>query len=157
MAVPVDVWSKFLQSKDRMLVVDPFNGLADLDAGVLRHTSSAFAEDAVRVLRTARFAARYDTFTVDPSTIELMKAVVVEMNYVPQERIWVEFQKGLMENSPYNMIDTLLDTTAPRMNCCGPSPPIRRCTPAQLGFYRSQAIGQTRIIKPTVFRQRYLQ
>jgi len=87
-------------------IIDPFNGEADLALGVLRHTSEAFAEDPVRVLRTARFAARYG-FIVADETFELMRKIVHELDMVPQERIWAEFEKGLMEVQSYKMFHAL--------------------------------------------------
>lgn len=92
-------------------IIDPFNGCDDLSRGILRHTSSAFAEDPVRVLRTARFAARYG-FSVDLTTHQLMSKVVPELDHVPQERIWAEFAKGLMEDNPEQMIAVLLGVGA---------------------------------------------
>lgn len=87
-------------------IIDPHGGQNDLRLGLLRHTSEAFAEDPVRVLRTARFAARYG-FEVHPETIWLMGKIVPELWVVPQERIWVEFEKGLMERHPWEMVDVL--------------------------------------------------
>lgn len=106
MAVRVDNWDDFVTSADCSLVIDPHFGLHDLTAARLRHTSTAFAEDPVRVLRTARFAARYG-FTVDDSTLDLMTHIVHELDHVPMERIWAEFQKGLMEYRPADMIALL--------------------------------------------------
>jgi len=83
-------------------LIDPFLGQVDLEMKVLRHTSKAFAEDPVRVLRTARFAARYN-FQIFADTQEMMAAVAHELDYVPQERIWAEIEKGLMERYPDNM------------------------------------------------------
>ncbi len=88
-------------------LIDPYGGQKDLHALVLRHTSEAFAEDPIRVLRTARFAARYSVFTVAPETIELMRKIAPELAHVPQERIWAEFEKGLMERQPDRMFDVL--------------------------------------------------
>ena len=90
-------------------LVDPYAGLADLNAKVLRHVSPAFSEDPVRILRVARFAARWSTFTVAPETMALMKHMVVEGEtaaLVP-ERIWQEIARGLMENTPSRMIEVL--------------------------------------------------
>ena len=87
-------------------VIDPFDGQQDLRDGVLRHVSEAFAEDPVRILRTTRFAARY-VFDIHPDTVELMGKIASELNNVPQERIWAEFEKGLCENSPWLMFETL--------------------------------------------------
>lgn len=108
MAVRLDDWDTFVdvpQLQTRLLI-DPFHGIYDLDNKILRHTSEAFAEDPIRVLRTARFAARYG-FIVDLDTHNLMTKVVNELNHVPQERIWAEFAKGLMEDHPEKMIAVL--------------------------------------------------
>jgi tRNA nucleotidyltransferase/poly(A) polymerase len=91
---------------DTYQLIDPHGGRRDLHNGILRHTSLAFAEDPVRVLRTARFAARYQ-FSVDPTTIRLMSDVAHELVHVPQERIWAEFKKGLTEDTPHLMMDVL--------------------------------------------------
>jgi len=87
-------------------IIDPYGGRADLEAGILRHTSEAFAEDPIRVLRTARFAARYG-FTIADDTLELMGRIVSELDDVPAERIWTELEKGLMEMHPQKMFETL--------------------------------------------------
>jgi tRNA nucleotidyltransferase/poly(A) polymerase len=92
-------------------IIDPFNGQRDLRGEVLRATSDAFAEDPIRVLRTARFAARYD-FRVSQATLMAMKRIVHEIDHVPQERVWAEFEKGLMEKHPSLMMDVLDDVEA---------------------------------------------
>lgn len=106
MAVRIEDWETFKITKCKELLVDPYNGFDDLRLGYLTHTSEAFAEDPVRVLRTARFAARYN-FTISASTLELMKNIAPELNHVPTERIWAEFEKGLMEKHPLKMMKTL--------------------------------------------------
>jgi tRNA nucleotidyltransferase (CCA-adding enzyme) len=82
-------------------LIDPYGGAADLSAGVLRHVSAAFAEDPLRVLRTARFAARFD-FTVAPETEALMRAIVAsgELSTLGSERVWQELARALMETKP---------------------------------------------------------
>ncbi|MGZ8924611.1 MAG: hypothetical protein ACXW2E_01885 [Nitrososphaeraceae archaeon] len=95
--------------------IDPFGGINDLQNGILRHTSEAFQDDPVRVLRTARFAARYG-FKIVPSTVELMKNVVHELEFVPAERVWAEFAKGLMEDRPDIMLEVLRDVKAFAVN-----------------------------------------
>ena len=89
-------------------VIDPFGGQADLAAGILRHVSPAFAEDPVRILRTARFAARYG-FQVAPETLRLMADMVQngEADALVAERVWQEFARGLMEARPVRMIEVL--------------------------------------------------
>jgi len=92
-------------------IIDPYNGRQDLTRGILRHTSEAFAEDPVRVLRTARFAARYG-FDIDFDTLMLMRVIVSELDLVSTERIWAELQKGLMERFPYIMMKALYNCGA---------------------------------------------
>jgi tRNA nucleotidyltransferase (CCA-adding enzyme) len=89
-------------------LIDPFGGAKDLQAGVLRHVSEAFAEDPVRILRVARFAARFG-FRVADETLELMKQMVAsgEADYLVPERVWQEFSRGLGEAHPELMFDVL--------------------------------------------------
>ena len=89
-------------------IIDPFNGVADLRARVFRHVSAAFAEDPVRILRVARFAARFD-FAIAPETLTLMREMVVrgEVEALVAERVWQEIARGLMERHPSRMLDTL--------------------------------------------------
>jgi tRNA nucleotidyltransferase (CCA-adding enzyme) len=94
-------------------IIDPSKGVADLKAGVLRHVSAAFAEDPVRILRVARFAARYD-FRVAPETMELMRAMAVsgEADALVAERVWQEVARGLMEAKPSRMFGVLRECGA---------------------------------------------
>ena len=89
-------------------IIDPFQGRKDLTSGVLRHVSDAFAEDPVRLLRVARFAARYG-FKVAPETTKLMRFMVKsgEAKFLVAERVWQEFSKGLVEAHPQAMFDVL--------------------------------------------------
>jgi tRNA nucleotidyltransferase (CCA-adding enzyme) len=89
-------------------VIDPFNGKEDLRKRVLRHVSEAFAEDPVRILRVARFAARFG-FAVDPATMDLMRGMVAsgEADALVPERVWQEFAKGLAERHPGRMFEVL--------------------------------------------------
>ena len=89
-------------------LIDPFGGKRDLENRVLRHVSEAFAEDPVRILRVARFAARFG-FDVAPETMALMKQMVAsgEADYLVPERVWQEFSKGLMEREPERMFEVL--------------------------------------------------
>jgi tRNA nucleotidyltransferase (CCA-adding enzyme) len=82
-------------------VIDPYNGQADLDAGVLRHVGEAFQEDPVRILRVARFAARYG-FSIAPETAVMMSEMVEsgEVDSLTPERIWQELEKALGEATP---------------------------------------------------------
>jgi len=92
-------------------LVDPFGGAADLEARVLRHVSPAFAEDPVRILRIARFAARYAPlgFRVAPETLELMRAMTAngEVDHLVAERVWAETRRALTEPQPSLFIATL--------------------------------------------------
>ncbi|HEY8607106.1 MAG TPA: multifunctional CCA addition/repair protein [Noviherbaspirillum sp.] len=90
-------------------IVDPFGGQRDLQARVFRHVSPAFAEDPVRILRLARFAARFDGFTVAPETEGLMRAMVDagEVDALVPERVWQELSRGLMERRPSRMFAVL--------------------------------------------------
>lgn len=94
-------------------IIDPFGGQRDLQQGILRHVSPAFAEDPVRILRTARFAARYG-FAIAPETMQLMRDMVAagEVDALVAERVWQEFAKGLMECEPRKMIEVLRDCGA---------------------------------------------
>jgi tRNA nucleotidyltransferase (CCA-adding enzyme) len=89
--------------------VDPFGGLRDLREKILRHTSPAFAEDPVRILRVARFAARYAGFSVAKPTMDLMRRMVAsgEADALVSERVWQEISKGLMEAKPSRMFQVL--------------------------------------------------
>jgi len=92
-------------------LIDPFNGQEDLRQGVLRHVSEAFAEDPVRILRVARFAARFG-FSIHRNTLRLMRKMVEsgETDYLVAERVWQEFSKGLMEEHPERMFQVLEST-----------------------------------------------
>jgi len=95
-------------------LVDPHGGRRDIAARVFRHVSPAFAEDPVRILRLARFAARFTDFTVAPETLELMRAMVAagEVDALVPERVWQEISRGLMEAKPSRMFETLRDCGA---------------------------------------------
>jgi tRNA nucleotidyltransferase (CCA-adding enzyme) len=94
-------------------LVDPFGGAADLEARVLRHVSPAFAEDPLRVLRVARFAARLD-FSVAPETEALMRELVAsgELATVAAERVWQELARGMMEPRPSRLLAVLRECGA---------------------------------------------
>jgi len=91
------------------ILVDPYGGRQDLEARVLRHVSPAFAEDPVRVLRVARFAARFADFVIAPETLDLMRRLVAEgeVDHLVAERVWQELAKGLMEAKPSRMFESL--------------------------------------------------
>ena len=89
-------------------LIDPCNGRADLQAGILRHVSPAFAEDPVRILRAARFAARFG-FSIAPETLALMRLMVEngEVDALVSERVWQELTRALMENKPSRFFEAL--------------------------------------------------
>jgi tRNA nucleotidyltransferase (CCA-adding enzyme) len=91
-------------------LVDPFGGAADLERGLLRHVSPAFVEDPVRILRVARFAARFG-FAVAPETMALMRSMVAsgEADALVPERVWQEFSRGLMEGDAALMFPVLAE------------------------------------------------
>ncbi|MEO7855337.1 MAG: multifunctional CCA addition/repair protein [Rubrivivax sp.] len=93
----------------RAELIDPFGGRGDLAARVLRHVSPAFAEDPVRILRVARFAARFADFHVAAETASLMRdmAAAGEVDALVPERVWQELSRGLMEDTPSRMFDVL--------------------------------------------------
>ncbi|MFV0476814.1 MAG: multifunctional CCA addition/repair protein [Parahaliea sp.] len=97
-------------------IIDPYGGLRDLADKLLRHVSPAFAEDPLRVLRVARFAARYAHlgFTVAPETLRLMKRITRqgELAHLSIERVWVETERALAERNPEIYIQTLRDCGA---------------------------------------------
>ena len=95
-------------------LVDPFDGQRDLHDKVLRHVTGAFREDPVRILRLARFAARFDDFSVAPDTMALMREMVDagEVDALVPERVWQELARGLMETKPSRMFNVLRDCGA---------------------------------------------
>jgi tRNA nucleotidyltransferase (CCA-adding enzyme) len=90
-------------------LIDPFNGQADIVSKVLRHVTPAFREDPVRILRLARFAARFQGYGVAPVTLELLQQMVQdgEADHLVAERVWQEMSKGLMESVPSRMFSVL--------------------------------------------------
>jgi tRNA nucleotidyltransferase (CCA-adding enzyme) len=95
-------------------ILDPYNGQEDLAAKIFRHVSDAFAEDPLRLLRIARFAARFPEFTVAPETMDALKAIVQsnELSALSAERIWQELARGFTAIKPMRMLQVLLDTGA---------------------------------------------
>ncbi|MDE2310136.1 MAG: multifunctional CCA addition/repair protein [Betaproteobacteria bacterium] len=89
-------------------LIDPYGGEADLRAGILRHVSPAFGEDPVRILRAARFVARFG-FSIAPETMALMHSMVGngEVDALVAERVWQELARGLMEKTPSRFFETL--------------------------------------------------
>ena len=95
-------------------ILDPYGGQKDLAAKVFRHVSDAFAEDPLRLLRIARFAARFPEFSVADETMLSLKAIVQagELNALSAERIWQELARGLVASKPMHMFQVLLNTGA---------------------------------------------
>jgi tRNA nucleotidyltransferase (CCA-adding enzyme) len=97
-------------------LIDYYGGRADLEDRVLRHVSAAFAEDPVRLLRVARYAARFATlgFTVADETLDLMRSMVAngEVDALVAERVWQELSRALAETEPSRFFDVLRDTGA---------------------------------------------
>jgi tRNA nucleotidyltransferase (CCA-adding enzyme) len=96
------------QAEDGSLT-DPFDGQADIAAKIFRHVSPAFAEDPVRILRIARFAARFSEFSVAADTNLLMQKMIEagEVDALVPERVWQELARGLMEQKPSRMFEVL--------------------------------------------------
>lgn len=90
-------------------LIDPYGGQRDLQTKVLRHVTEAFHEDPVRILRMARFAARWPDFTIAPETQALMQQMVAhgEVDHLVPERVWQELSRGLMEQRPSRMLEVL--------------------------------------------------
>jgi tRNA nucleotidyltransferase (CCA-adding enzyme) len=95
-------------------LTDPFHGQQDIKNKVLRHVTEAFREDPVRILRLARFAARFPDFSVAPSTMQLMREMVNngEIDALVSERVWQELSRGLMADKPSRMLQVLRDCGA---------------------------------------------
>jgi tRNA nucleotidyltransferase/poly(A) polymerase len=122
MAYPLGALSDWAQSKasfnwtdfqfDPAQVHDPFSGLKDLQDKLLRHVGQAFTEDPVRILRLARFAARFASFVVAPETFRLVEHMVQsgEVDALVPERVWKEISRGLLEDNPKPMIRLLIST-----------------------------------------------
>ena len=103
----VDADGRFEPDADKL--ADPFHGRRDLEQKLLRHVTDAFREDPVRILRVARFAARFDDFSVAPETMALMREMVEagEADALVPERVWQELSRGLMETRPSRMFEVL--------------------------------------------------
>jgi tRNA nucleotidyltransferase (CCA-adding enzyme) len=109
-AIDTRAGSEFnLQNLDKFKLTDPYGGQRDIQDKVLRHVSLAFAEDPVRILRLARFAARFADFSVAPETTDLMRRMVAhgEVHALVAERVWQELARGLMEATPPRMFEVL--------------------------------------------------
>jgi len=99
---------------DTSALIDPYGGQVDIQRRVLRHVTDAFREDPVRILRVARFAARFADFSVAPETLDLMQHMVDsgELEGLVAERVWQELARGLMEDTPSRMFGVLRDCRA---------------------------------------------
>ena len=132
---------------DDGILVDPFGGAADLAAGVLRHVSPAFAEDPLRVLRVARFAARFE-FAIAAETEAAMRALVAtgELATLAPERVWQELARGLMEGHPSRMLEVLRDCGAlaallPEVaTLCGVAQPATETSESDTGLHVALAL-----------------
>lgn len=121
-----DLTINAIAKEENGVLVDPYNGIEDIKNKVLRHVSPAFTEDPVRILRVARFLARYAHlgFTIADETMALMKTMVSagEVDALVPERVWQEMQKALTEKTPTAFITTLRDCGAlqkilPEVDC----------------------------------------
>ena len=95
-------------------LIDPYGGQRDIENKVLRHTSQAFSEDPLRVIRLARFAARYENFKIASETLDLCRKMTStgELDALSHERIWAELERGLKEGDPSRFVQVLVDTGA---------------------------------------------
>ena len=109
---PID--EKQASQPDLTRLIDPHGGQQDLRNKVLRHVTDAFREDPVRILRVARFAARFADFSVAPETMQLMREMVVhgEADHLVAERVWQELSRGLMAHKPSRMFEVLRECGA---------------------------------------------
>ncbi|VAW50203.1 CCA tRNA nucleotidyltransferase, partial [hydrothermal vent metagenome] len=133
-------------------LIDPFNGVDDIKNKILRHVSKAFAEDPVRILRIARFMARYAHlgFSIADETLVLMKKMVAagEVDALVAERVWQEMQKALTEKTPTAFINTLRDCGAlkkilPELDCLfGVPQPIKHHPEIDTGIHTLMVLEQ---------------
>jgi len=113
-------------------IIDPYGGQNDIEAKVFRHISTAFAEDPLRLLRIARFAARFPRFTIASETQDALHAIVRsgELSALSPERVWQELDRGMRSADPLRMVEVLLETGA--ADQCLPQPLIAVCENPQL-------------------------
>jgi tRNA nucleotidyltransferase (CCA-adding enzyme) len=109
-----DLTINAMAQTDEGRLIDPFAGQADLRNRLLRHVTVAFREDPVRILRVARFAARFADFRVADETLALMRQMVEagEVDALVAERVWQELARGLMEHKPSRMFEVLRECGA---------------------------------------------
>jgi tRNA nucleotidyltransferase (CCA-adding enzyme) len=119
-----DLTINAIAEDERGLLIDPYGGQRDLGQRVLRHVSEAFVEDPVRILRLARFAARFADFRVAAETMALMRRMVAdgEVDHLVPERVWQELARGLMEQRPSRLFEVLRECGAlarllPEVDC----------------------------------------
>ncbi len=107
-------WTTDPFNADLEALIDPFGGQHDIATKVLRHVTDAFREDPVRILRVARFAARFADFSIAPETMQLMKDMVAhgEVDALVAERVWQELSRGLMQDRPSRMFEVLRECGA---------------------------------------------
>ena len=136
-----DLTINAMAQADDGTLIDPYHGQADLVARRFRHVSPAFAEDPVRILRVARFAARFEGFTVAPETLTLMQSMVEagEVDHLVPERVWQEISRGLLEESPMRMFEVL--------EACGA---LARCLPEVHARLTHDADGLARSLECAV-------
>jgi len=109
-----DLTINAIAQDDQGHLIDPWGGLHDIEARIFRHVSPAFSEDPVRILRVARFAARFPDFSVAPETLALMQQMVStgEVDHLVAERVWQEISRGLAAERPARMIQVLSECGA---------------------------------------------
>lgn len=125
-------------------IIDPFNGLDDLRQGLLRHVSPAFVEDPLRLLRTARFAARFD-FILDPETQVLLEQIAAsgELATLKRERVWKELDKALSGKAPWRFFELLQHSGALSQLL----PQITNTTDAEKSLKRAAALSSDPIVR----------
>lgn len=124
--------------RDTDTIIDPYGGQEDLRNGILKHVSSAFAEDPLRILRVARFAARYG-FTVHEDTKSLMRQIVHELETIPHDRIWKELSRGFEELYPSKLFEVLADCGALNLSAL-------KCWNADNGIYQLKTTDTARSV-----------
>ncbi len=140
-------------------LIDPYGGRRDLEQRVLRHVSEAFVEDPLRVLRTARFAARYAHlgFSIAPETLALMGEITAagELEFLAAERVWTELCRALAERDPQVFISTLRDCGAlrsllPEVDALFGVPQVARYHPEiDTGLHTLMALEQAARLSPS--------
>jgi tRNA nucleotidyltransferase (CCA-adding enzyme) len=147
-----DLTINAIAKDDKGVFIDPFNGIDDINNKILRHVSAAFAEDPVRILRIARFMARYAHlgFCIADETMALMKTMVTagEVDALVPERVWQEMQKALSEKTPTAFITTLRDCGAlqrilPELDCLfGVPQPVEHHPEIDTGIHTLMVVEQ---------------